>query len=589
MQQHFSKQVGPVVKHLASSTTKGEVYNEMNTPLTPDWMVFLSWVLDRMYLSGVPAHYFLPDPAYLPVESMRFFHIDRNWVDALVDGALSIANHLPNDDTIPSALKEKINEYLAQKPEGLSYPPKRPGYGFLLRSELCVKFPDLIVEAYADGASKPDPTLILRQENIAEGILLVMFDKKPGDVGLHKLILREPPHEQAFAAGAALARDHINVAYKKIFTIPLSDQENLKDRTTAVRTLTHEKDGTYYETKEHRNAGDPTFVGEPIYVWEESGTGVNVHALRLPAYAKQVHKELTEDSYMKNYYTETEPTATLMGIQLNHPMFYLEIRMKSALFPTMSHLSGDDGVLSGLKWLDPPKRIPQPVDSFAKIQRSSVNEPPIDWHAPFVASLETSTDQHTGEIPTISPPAPHVRRLPRVDVPAAQSEASDWNTFMSYAVTPLRENSEKNKIIQLPIKQDLIFSLHRVEVKQYQLLRIEIDIPYGKPTPSRPSLMDHYDGPGATMTTNFRFNVAATLNKNLDIMTMTVIPRAESADLNAIEDISFMLSGMMVSDYKGWGQPEAYVYLQIREFYDALQPLQASCELHLTLGGGSNL
>ena len=42
-------------------------------------------------LYPVPFHYLIPHPALLPSESLRFFHLDDNWVNALVDGALSIA------------------------------------------------------------------------------------------------------------------------------------------------------------------------------------------------------------------------------------------------------------------------------------------------------------------------------------------------------------------------------------------------------------------------------------------------------------------------------------------------------------------
>ena len=143
-------------------------------------------------------------------------------VIGFVDGAFSIANHLPNDDIIPRELEKAkaINKYLDTKREGLTYPP---GFGFLLRSELCVKFPDFIVEAFGENAVKPDSTLILRQENIVEGVLLVLFAKKPGVKELERLILREPPHQQAFFAGTTLKPGYLKVAYKKIFTVPLSE------------------------------------------------------------------------------------------------------------------------------------------------------------------------------------------------------------------------------------------------------------------------------------------------------------------------------------------------------------------------------
>ena len=147
--------------------------------MSPDWMVNFSWILDHMYMFGTSTHYILPDPAYRPIESMSFFRVDCNWMGAFDNGALSITNHLPNDDIIPQELEKAnaINKHLDTKRKRLTHPP---GFGFLLRSELCVKFPDLIVEAFGENAVKPVSTLTLRQANIVEGILLVLFAKKHG-------------------------------------------------------------------------------------------------------------------------------------------------------------------------------------------------------------------------------------------------------------------------------------------------------------------------------------------------------------------------------------------------------------------------
>ena len=548
MKQHFSRQIDPAAKRVAASTTDGEVYNELNTPLSPDWMIVASWILDRMYLSGIPAHYFLPDPAYLPNESLRFFHIDRNWVDALVDGALSIANHLPNDDKIPTALKKQINEYLERKPEGLTYSPKIPGYGFLLRSELCVKFPDLIVEAYGPDSSKPDakpnPALILRQENIAVGVLLVMFDKKPGSDGFEKVILREPPHQQAFSAGATLKWDeknpegtYLEVKYKKIFTVPLSEQNNA-ERTTPVDSIKHYANGNV----------DKGETGEPIFTWQNSDN-VDVHALRLPAYAKKVHKVLTEDGYMKSRYTETDPTATLMGIQLNHPMYYLEMRMKADLFPTSSHLSGDDGVLTGLKMLHPPERSPRAIGKPQRIHVSSSDSNSIDWHAPFVANVNIPQAPRQGTMSARLPPAPHVRRMAQVDTPQAQPYAAGDELLMAYTVFPLRDPGLTNRVPKLGVKQDLIFSLLRkAPAPRWYLTSISIQIPYGPPSGNRHTLTEVYDGPGATMVANFRFNVVPTSSRDGRFLILKVVPRAERADMDKFhtKNLSFMLSGVLV-------------------------------------------
>ena len=67
-------------------------YNEINTPYSVDWMLVLRFVLDLYYLINVPVHYLLTDPSHLPDESLRFFYVDQNWINALVDGALSLGN-----------------------------------------------------------------------------------------------------------------------------------------------------------------------------------------------------------------------------------------------------------------------------------------------------------------------------------------------------------------------------------------------------------------------------------------------------------------------------------------------------------------
>jgi hypothetical protein len=60
--------------------------------------------------------------------------------------------------------------------------------------------------------------MIVRQENLAEDVLLVMLDRRPGSLDLTRLVLREPPHQQAFACGASLKPYQISVAFKQIYT-----------------------------------------------------------------------------------------------------------------------------------------------------------------------------------------------------------------------------------------------------------------------------------------------------------------------------------------------------------------------------------
>lgn len=53
------------------------------------WNYIIKWLTRLRLLDGVPFPYIVPTDGMLPNESIRFFHLDRNWLDALVDGALS--------------------------------------------------------------------------------------------------------------------------------------------------------------------------------------------------------------------------------------------------------------------------------------------------------------------------------------------------------------------------------------------------------------------------------------------------------------------------------------------------------------------
>lgn len=158
-----------------SRSTEGRIFDGHNTPKSTDWMVVFSWILDRMYLVNVPAHYLISAATHLPPESLRFFHIDGNWVDAMIDGALSIANHMQcYDSKIRTVIKQMVNSYLETFHQKHELLPQIPTYGFLLRSDICSQFPHLVVEVEMPG--HPGAPL-LYHKNLDKGVMLCLFDR----------------------------------------------------------------------------------------------------------------------------------------------------------------------------------------------------------------------------------------------------------------------------------------------------------------------------------------------------------------------------------------------------------------------------
>lgn len=157
--------------HLAMAKD-GAVYDETNSPVSTDWMVILAWVMDRMFLSGVPAHYLLSDPSHLTPESLKFSYIDPNWVDAMIDGALSLGNE-KGTDMDRAAIKCAINRYVEHLPPEQKHRPQIPTYGFYLRSDVVTMFPDLRVETLPPHDSeRPEKAPLLRHEIVADGVMM---------------------------------------------------------------------------------------------------------------------------------------------------------------------------------------------------------------------------------------------------------------------------------------------------------------------------------------------------------------------------------------------------------------------------------
>ena len=68
--------------------------NDMSRTTTDDaeeaaWKSIINWLGRLRTLEGIPFPYIVPHEEMLPNDSIRFFHIDRNWIDAMIDGALS--------------------------------------------------------------------------------------------------------------------------------------------------------------------------------------------------------------------------------------------------------------------------------------------------------------------------------------------------------------------------------------------------------------------------------------------------------------------------------------------------------------------
>lgn len=156
-------------------------------------------------LQGVPFSYLVPDARLLPLESIRFFYLDRTWTDALTQGVLSVSTVTTADRAQLEAMYPQIRaevdeaERVQRRPRNEERLTGAGGSvtGFLLRSKLVSGWPNLHVRAYAkdviaDDAlttaaeSDPDRMKVLRMERLAPAVLLVLFDGVPAVVHIEE-------------------------------------------------------------------------------------------------------------------------------------------------------------------------------------------------------------------------------------------------------------------------------------------------------------------------------------------------------------------------------------------------------------------
>lgn len=167
------------------------------------------WLARLRLLEAVPFSHLVADSALLPAESIRFFHLDRAWTDALIEGALSVGTVTTSDRATLAEIYPVIRAEVDEAERLVRLPGWTPGAavpagdagpitGFILRSRMVSGWPALSVRAYGvdnlapvtgpkendgqvgqDDDSRLKKLTLLRFERLAPAVLLVLFDGEP--------------------------------------------------------------------------------------------------------------------------------------------------------------------------------------------------------------------------------------------------------------------------------------------------------------------------------------------------------------------------------------------------------------------------
>jgi hypothetical protein len=176
------------------STAEVQTGVDQQTSADPDAVAVSNWLGRLQLLYGVPFVHLVADARMLPAESIRFFYLDPNWINALTDGALCIGLGTSKESAVQASLTNQLEAMaataaLVYRANSLGQPPPAPATGpsggFLIRSALIQGWPGLVVTATNAGID----VALLRSDHLASDVLFCLFNGVPDTITLAE------PHE----------------------------------------------------------------------------------------------------------------------------------------------------------------------------------------------------------------------------------------------------------------------------------------------------------------------------------------------------------------------------------------------------------
>ncbi|KAF5989716.1 hypothetical protein FBULB1_719 [Fusarium bulbicola] len=481
MRAKFTNAVITETNKLGQSMSAG-LYDEQNNPSSSDWATVVAWVYDALFLANIPWYHLFMEPSSLPPNSIRFFYVDPTWLNAYLDGALSIGNHVEGDqDSVRAAIKALLQKPFTTENTESGHKPQVPISGLLLRSPLVADFQDLGIQAPRGPDDSRAP--ILRRVKLAPDILLVLFDRALTNAEFPQGIeICQPPHEQCFLAyNGKVENGKIEMAYRNITTNSTSS-DNVPMAPIAER------------------------VSRPSETILSSQYGI-ILAENL---AKDVYDFLTHRE--NTTFSETAPSSALLALHLS----YMLVKLSLTLPATDPASSVGDFKVTMLEVQDLhglgsqyQKREKALRDNITKLLRNVKPRPYDD----------------TQELIYSSPRPPYWSMISRTapddkeelgpdsgtQTPASSLPSESQYVLQVYALgyKPFNDSSGAQTRVPHDAKGplNLVFGIQRRQQAAgppYTLRRMAIHIPSGI-NGSTNGFFQGYTGPGAYMASNIRY------------------------------------------------------------------------------------
>jgi len=199
----------------------------------------ISWLSEVMLMNRVPFHYLVPAERFLPTNSVRFFYVNPNWQQALIDGACSLGRNATTDLSHDVQLIEAVFASIGKRmkavrpllqrktvvPDELEQGVEVIG-GFVLRSPLVRGWRGLEFQAFPEHGDQP--LRALRIELLSDEVLVALFEGVP-----YKVEIAQPPE------GFYFGFNHINGSYYK--RLRSFETGELLAETDTVEVVVHDE------------------------------------------------------------------------------------------------------------------------------------------------------------------------------------------------------------------------------------------------------------------------------------------------------------------------------------------------------------
>ncbi|MEL6862765.1 MAG: hypothetical protein AAFP19_00030 [Bacteroidota bacterium] len=216
--EQYLAQLKALVQENTKETSALHAPTALNNPIIPPTLPESEkqWLQNLALLYGVPFDNLVANSSLLPPESIRFFYLDDNWINSLLDGALSIgvqdsrdvSNQLAEQPVIKLQARrdrQKVRYQILGSLPPANLAAEQVAAGFLMRSEVVWGWPGLEVVGYDNTAGTGTPIPLLRMDRLAPDVLLVLFQSPP-----QRINLSEPKEGLRFGVGG---NEQIQIRY----------------------------------------------------------------------------------------------------------------------------------------------------------------------------------------------------------------------------------------------------------------------------------------------------------------------------------------------------------------------------------------